>query len=404
MKLIVITSPDFIPEEARIITGLFEVGLDLLHLRKPDATAHEVGNLLHGIPMEYRKQIVIHDFFPLKDEFSLGGIHLNSRHSEAPEGYQGLLSRACHSLEEVKTMASHFDYVLMSPVYDSISKQGYRSGYSQEALRQAQAERIINEKVVALGGISAANLSEIKALGFGGAALLGDIWNRYQTWEDAKEVLATIHKWQKKLYEQWGLHFIHAGDEWYLLAGEPIPEEENYDGYIQLENGVGMLRLLEDEVAEELSKREGDDRHRHVTIATGKAAAPSLKKHMQKIREKYPNVQAEVVTIINYFFGESITVSGLITGKDLMEQLEGRDLGDCLLLPCNMLRSGKNVFLDDVTVEEVEERLKTPVQIIDEPGSDLVKAVVEENQETIHRRRTMYEQADCSNCGPAERG
>ena len=224
------------------------------------------------------------------------------------------------------------------------------------------------------------------------------------TREDAKEVLATIHKWQKKLYEQWGLHFIHAGDEWYLLAGEPIPEEENYDGYIQLENGVGMLRLLEDEVAEELSKREGDDRHRHVTIATGKAAAPSLKKHMQKIREKYPNVQAEVVTIINYFFGESITVSGLITGKDLMEQLEGRDLGDCLLLPCNMLRSGKNVFLDDVTVEEVEERLKTPVQIIDEPGSDLVKAVVEENQETIHRRRTMYEQADCSNCGPAERG
>ncbi len=98
------------------------------------------------------------------------------------------------------------------------------------------------------------------------------------TREDAKEVLATIHKWQKKLYEQWGLHFIHAGDEWYLLAGEPIPEEENYDGYIQLENGVGMLRLLEDEVAEELSKREGDDRHRHVTIATGKAAAPSLEK------------------------------------------------------------------------------------------------------------------------------
>ena len=165
-----------------------------------------------------------------------------------------------------------------------------------------------------------------------------------------------------------------------------------------------MLRLLEDEVAEELSKREGDGRHRHVTIATGKAAAPSLEKHMQKIREKYPNVQADVVTIINYFFGESITVSGLITGKDLMEQLEGRDLGDCLLLPCNMLRSGKNVFLDDVTVEEVEERLKTPVQIVDEPGSDLVKAVVEKNQETIHRRRTMYEQADCSNCGPAERG
>ena len=222
--------------------------------------------------------------------------------------------------------------------------------------------------------------------------------------EQLGDTIDLIEKWQKKIYAEHGIHFIHASDEFYMGAGRPLPEADRYDGYIQLENGVGMLRLLEDEVAEELSKREGDDRHRHVTIATGKAAAPSLEKHMQKIREKYPNVQAEVITIINYFFGESITVSGLITGKDLMEQLEGRDLGGCLLLPCNMLRSGKNVFLDDVTVEEVEERLKTPVQIIDEPGSDLVKAVVEENQETIHRRRTMYEQADCSNCGPAERG
>ena len=127
------------------------------------------------------------------------------------------------------------------------------------------------------------------------------------TREDAKEVLATIHKWQKKLYEQWGLHFIHAGDEWYLLAGEPIPEEENYDGYIQLENGVGMLRLLEDEVAEELSKREGDDRHRHVTIATGKAASPTAT-HICKIRGReerwtYENgtYQAPVV----YFYGKN---------------------------------------------------------------------------------------------------
>ena len=197
MKLIIITSPDFIPDEARIVTELFKAGLDLLHVRKPDADVHAVENLLQGIAPEYRTRIVIHDFFSLKDKYLLGGIHLNSRHSEAPEGYQGLLSRACHSLEEVKTMASHFDYVLMSPVYDSISKQGYRSGYSQEALQQAQAERIINEKVVALGGISAANLSEIKALGFGGAALLGDIWNRYQTWEDAKEVLSHFGRLKK---------------------------------------------------------------------------------------------------------------------------------------------------------------------------------------------------------------
>lgn len=197
MKLIIITSPDFIPDEARIVTELFKAGLDLLHVRKPDADVHAVENLLQGIAPEYRTRIVIHDFFSLKDKYLLGGIHLNSRHPEAPANYEGILSRACHSLEEVETTVSRFNYVLMSPVYDSISKQGYRSGYSQEALQQAQAERIINEKVVALGGISAANLSEIKALGFGGAALLGDIWNRYQTWEDAKEVLSHFGRLKK---------------------------------------------------------------------------------------------------------------------------------------------------------------------------------------------------------------
>ncbi len=98
----------------------------------------------------------------------------------------------------MKATADRFDYVLMSPVYDSISKQGYRSGYSQETLRQAQAEGIINRKVVALGGISEANLPEIKSLGFGGAALLGDIWNRYRTPEDTEEVLSHFRKLRER--------------------------------------------------------------------------------------------------------------------------------------------------------------------------------------------------------------
>ena len=232
------------------------------------------------------------------------------------------------------------------------------------------------------------------------------------TKEDAREVIRVIHKWQEKVYKEYGTHFIHAGDEWYLLAEMEVPQEESYDGYIQLENGVGMMRLLRDEfyhAFEELQESEEYPKlkegiARTFTIATAKLAYPTIQEFADRITEAFPKVKITVACIRNDFFGETITVSGLITGKDLMEQLEGRDLGDCLLLPCNMLRSGKNVFLDDVTVEEVEERLKTPVQIIDEPGSDLVKAVVEENQETIHRRRTMYEQADCSNCGPAERG
>lgn len=194
MKLIIITSPDFLPEEAQLITRLFESGLHLLHLRKPDADSAEVANLLQSIPAEYRRQIIIHDFFALKEEYDLGGIHLNSRHPLAPEGYEGRISRACHSLEEVEAETYRFDYVLMSPVYDSISKQGYRSGYTQEALKQAREQGIINEKVVALGGISGENLAEIKSLGFGGAALLGDIWNRYRGQKDTAAVLEHFRK------------------------------------------------------------------------------------------------------------------------------------------------------------------------------------------------------------------
>lgn len=97
MKLIVITSPDFLPDEAQVIAALFRAGLDLLHLRKPGADISRVRQLVREIPWEYRQRIVIHDFFSLQEEFALGGIHLNSRHAEAPERYRGMLSRACQS-------------------------------------------------------------------------------------------------------------------------------------------------------------------------------------------------------------------------------------------------------------------------------------------------------------------
>lgn len=224
------------------------------------------------------------------------------------------------------------------------------------------------------------------------------------TREDAKAVLQVIRRWQEQLYETWGLHFIHASDEWYLLAEEELPGEEAYDGYLQLENGVGMLRLLIEEVEQELEERDGDSRTEKLSLATGKLAAPTLKMLMKKICSKYPEVNVNIYPIRNDFFGESITVSGLITGRDLIAQLEGRDLGEKLLLPCNMLRAGENVFLDDITVEEVERRLNIPVQIVDEPGKDLVLAVLGETSELTHKRRVMYEQSDCSNCGPSECG
>ena len=224
------------------------------------------------------------------------------------------------------------------------------------------------------------------------------------TKEDAREVLRVIRRWQEKLYETWGLHFIHASDEWYLLAEEELPGEEVYDGYLQLENGVGMLRLLMEEVEQELERREGDGREIHISLATGRLAAPTLELLMKQICRKYPGVHVQIYPIRNDFFGESITVSGLITGQDLIAQLEGKPLGEKLLLPCNMLRAGENVFLDDVTVEEVERRLDLPVQIVDEPGRDLVLAVLNETNELTHKRRIMYEQSDCSNSGPSECG
>lgn len=193
--------------------------------------------------------------------------------------------------------------------------------------------------------------------------------------EDAKQVIALIEKWQKKAYGEYGLHFIHASDEWYLLAEEELPEESSYDGYLQLENGVGMLRLLESEFHEALTKKSGDQISRKISIATGKLAAPVLRKFMEELKEKYPNTEVNVYDITNEFFGEKITVAGLITGQDLKKQLKGKDLGTKLLLPCHMLRSGEEVFLDDVTVSELSEYLQIPIEIVDSDGAVLLHHV-----------------------------
>lgn len=198
MKLIVITSPVFLPGEAEAIAALFSAGLDLLHLRKPHADAGQVEELLKAIPSVYYSRIVIHDFFALKEKYGLRGIHLNSRHPEAPAGYCGQLSRSCHSLEEVAASTPCFDYVFMSPVYNSISKQGYRSGYSTEELDEAARKGLINSKVVALSGIDITNIRQVACLGFGGAALLGDIWSRFHSLADLDAVVAHL----KALYAE----------------------------------------------------------------------------------------------------------------------------------------------------------------------------------------------------------
>lgn len=195
---------------------------------------------------------------------------------------------------------------------------------------------------------------------------------------EARAVLSIIHKWQDKLYKQYGTSLIHAGDEWYVLAEEEIPQADRYDGYLQLENGVGMLRLLMDEFDEGLASISGNNGSREVSLVTGRLAYPYLKKMMDKLREKFPNVSVYLYAIRNDFFGELITVSGLITGQDLTAQLTDRPLGERLLLPCNMLRMGEEVFLDDVTLEEVKSALQVPIDIVKSSGQDLIDAVLGE--------------------------
>ena len=196
------------------------------------------------------------------------------------------------------------------------------------------------------------------------------------TKEDACKVLDLIHGWQEKLMKEYESHFIHAGDEWYILAERPIPEEATYDGYLQLENGVGMVRLLKEEVDACLAELPGDDRKRKVTIATGELAAPYLREHVSAIQKKYPGVEAQVIAVKNEFFGGKITVAGLITGQDLVKQLKGKDLGEELLLTTNMLKSDEPVFLDDMTVEQLQTALQIKVSIVESSGNDFVNCIL----------------------------
>ena len=197
------------------------------------------------------------------------------------------------------------------------------------------------------------------------------------TKEDACEVIDLIEKWQTINYERHGIHFIHASDEWYILAERELPEEGRYDGYIQLENGVGMLRLLREEVMDALDEKTDDGKEEEISIATGRLPYPYLEKLVREIEKVYPGRNVHVYPIRNDFFGESITVAGLITGQDLIAQLKDKTLGDRLLLPAVMFKSGEEVFLDDITKTQAEDALQIPINIVKSSGYDLVDAILD---------------------------
>ena len=211
------------------------------------------------------------------------------------------------------------------------------------------------------------------------------------TKEDAENALDIIGRFQNEMYERFGTHFVHASDEFYLLANRPLPPEEVYDGYVQLENGVGMLRLLIEETDYALEALSGDERANTLSLATGKLAYPFLKDIAAKVHEKFPNVNITVYEILNDFFGHGVTVSGLITGQDLIKQLTGKPLGEALLLPANMFRSNEEVFLDDLTKQDVEKALQVPINIVKSDGQELIRAMLMEESEETKQLHSPYE-------------
>ena len=197
------------------------------------------------------------------------------------------------------------------------------------------------------------------------------------TKEDALKVLEQIQGWQKHFKEKYNTSFVHASDEWFILAENDFPPEEYYEGYGQLENGVGMMRLLITEVENRLAELEGDSRERKVSIATAKLAYPTIVKLAQEVQDKYPNIQIQVYCITNHFFGEKITVTGLLTGQDIIAQLKNRDLGEELFLPSNVLKADEDIFLDDISLKELSDSLQVPVNIIQSEGEDFVNKIID---------------------------
>ncbi len=191
-KLIVITWPHFFPGEATVLTRLFEAGMQRLHLRKPASDCGEMRALLAALPAVYYPRIVLHDHFCLAAEPAwagkLGGLHLNRRNPKIPSGYTESVSCSCHSLEEVSRQRASA-YVFLSPVFPSLSKQGYGEGFPLSVLKEASRAGLIDERVIALGGISASTLPLLAGTGFGGAAVLGALWGNCPAADSAEAIM-----------------------------------------------------------------------------------------------------------------------------------------------------------------------------------------------------------------------
>ena len=196
--------------------------------------------------------------------------------------------------------------------------------------------------------------------------------------EEAKAVLSQVGRFADRCRKEYGVSLFYCADEWYLKAGVDLPSEEEYDDYPQIENGVGMIRSMQTEFDEEMEFLDEYDllKKRRASIATGEAAFPFVSSLAERLMKVIPSLSLSVYCIKNNFFGEQITVSGLLTGQDLFEQLKDKDLGEVLFLPANCTESTGEKFLDDLTVSALEEKLGTPIRLSRSDGHEFIRDIL----------------------------
>lgn len=195
--------------------------------------------------------------------------------------------------------------------------------------------------------------------------------------EDSRNVIGIVEKWQKKLKKEMGSSFVFIADEFYLTGEKEFPSCESYEDFPQIENGVGMISLMKFEFEQYFKTLKKGDLNKTVSVATGTAAFEFISSLCKRLEEKYNNLKINVFPIENNFFGGKISVSGLLCGCDIIEQLKGKDLGEYLCLPKNLLRSGEETLLDDITISEIEKELSVKIRISGESGESFIKTILE---------------------------
>ena len=199
---------------------------------------------------------------------------------------------------------------------------------------------------------------------------------RLFTRAEARAVIDTVEHYGTLMLAERGSRTFFVSDEFYLLAEQPLPPEEHYEAFYQLENGVGMLSLLEQEFATALALEEARPCFRWVTMVTGTAAYPFIQGMAQRAMAKFPGLRAEVIAVENQFFGSTITVAGLVCGGDIISTLKNRPLGTEILFPVAMLRHDGDLFLDDVSVEQLSAALQRPLRPVENDGGALLDAIL----------------------------